>query len=128
MLHRREVYRELCYDAFAHNWGDKLDCPTHIMKWLFNGFMLWGAVLGWLIVSSAVNIIDTARHNGSGVVHYSDGEHSPEWSEKVSESQYKRHNYLISGIMLSLGVFLWVTVARTARNQTAPRTHDHDAS
>jgi hypothetical protein len=96
------------------------------MKGLFNGFMLWGAVLGWLIVSSALRLIDTARHEGPGVVHYGDGERSPEWSETVSESKYKRHNYVMSGVMLSLGVFLWVIVARTARNDTTPRSHVGD--
>jgi hypothetical protein len=89
------------------------------MKWLFNSFMLWGAVLGWLIVSSATHLLDTARHRGPGVVHYGDGERSPEWSEKVPESQYKRHNYVMSGMMLSFGLILWVVVARTGRNAAA---------
>jgi hypothetical protein len=48
------------------------------MKWLFNAHMLSGAVLGWLIVSSALHLLDTARHEGSGVVLYGDGERSPE--------------------------------------------------
>ena len=97
------------------------------MRWLFNGFMIWGAVLGWLIVSSAVRLIDTARHKGPGVVHYGDGERSPEWSERVSESRYKRHNYVMSGMMLSLGIYLWVVVARAARKRTTSDTHDNDA-
>ena len=90
--------------------------------------MLWGAVSGWLIVSSALRLLDTARHTGPGVVHYGDGERSPERSERVAESQYKRHNYVMSGMMLSLGLFLWVVVARTARNEitTAP-ANDRDA-
>jgi hypothetical protein len=83
------------------------------MKWLFNSFMLWGAVLGWLITSSATNLLDTARHEDSGIVHY-DGS-----SERVSEGQYKRYNYATSGLMLALGFYLWVTVARTARNEPA---------
>ena len=78
------------------------------MKWLFNSSMLWGAVLGWLIVSSAMHLLDTATHKGPGVVHYGDGKRSPEWSEKVPESQYKRHNYVMNGGMLALGLFLWV--------------------
>jgi hypothetical protein len=98
---------------------------SRTMKWLFNSFMLWGAVLRWLIVSSAFHLLDTARHKGPGVVHYGDGERSPEWSEKVAESQYKRHNYVMSGMMLSLGFFLWVTVARTARNE-APTSQTND--
>ena len=81
------------------------------MKWLFNSSMIWGAVLGWLIVSSTIHLLDTARHTGPGVVHHGDGERSPEWSEEVPESQYKRHNYVTSGTMLSIGLFLWVVVA-----------------
>lgn len=89
------------------------------MKWLFNSHMLWGAVLGLLIVSSAVHLLDTARHKGPGVVHYGDGERSSEWSEKVSESQYKRHNYVMSGMMLCLGLVVWFVVARAARDEAA---------
>ena len=60
------------------------------MKWLFNSSMLWGAVLGWLIVSSTMHLLDTARHKGSGIVHYSLGERSPEWSEKIPEPTCRR--------------------------------------
>jgi len=98
------------------------------MRWIFNGFMIWGAVLGWLIVSSGVRLIDTAAHRGSGVVHYGDGERSSEWSERVSENTYKRHNYVMSGMMLGLGIYLWVVVARTARKRSTSDTHDNDAS
>ena len=82
------------------------------MKWLFNSSMLWGAVLGWLIVSSTMHLLDTARHKGPGIVHYSLGERSPKWSEKVPESQYKRHNYVMFGVTLSIGLMLWFVVAR----------------
>ena len=97
------------------------------MRWLFNGFMIWGAVLGWLIVSSTFRLIDTAWHNGPGVAHYGDGDRSPVWSERVSESTYKRHNYAMSGMMLGLGVFLWVVVARTARDRSKSDTNDDNA-
>jgi hypothetical protein len=78
------------------------------MKWLFNSSMLWGAVLGWLIVSSTMHLLDTARHKGPGIVYYV----GPEWSEKVPESQYKRHNYVMFGVTLSIGLMLWFVVAR----------------
>ncbi len=97
------------------------------MRWLFNGLMIWGAVLGWLVVSSAERLIDTARHKGPGVVHYGDGDRSPEWSETVSESTYKRHNYVESGMMLSLGISLWVLVAHGARKRCKSDTHDENA-
>ena len=81
--------------------------------------MLCGAVLGWLIVSSALHLLDTARHTGPGIVHYGDGDRSPERSKEVFEGNYKRHNYVMSGMMLSLGLFLWVVVAKTARTNAA---------
>lgn len=83
--------------------------------------MIWGAILGWLIVTSACHLLDTARHKGPGVVHYGDGERSPEWSEKVSESQFKRHNYAMGGMMLLVGLGLWFYVARAARDEAAKR-------
>ncbi|MEY4198929.1 MAG: hypothetical protein RLZZ265_669 [Verrucomicrobiota bacterium] len=62
---------------------------------------------------------DTARHNGPGVVHYGDGDRSPEWSQVEPESQYKRHNYTMGGMMLSIGLFLWFVLARAAKNDAA---------
>jgi len=86
------------------------------------------AVLGWIIVSSALRLIDTSRHSGSGVMHYGDGERSSEWSETVPESQYKRHNYVMSAMMLGLGLFLWGVVARTAqRDSTKPQQNDRSS-
>jgi hypothetical protein len=81
--------------------------------WFFNGFMLWGAGLGWLIVTSLGQFQETALHRGPGVVHYED------WSEKVPESQYKRHNYAMAEMMLGLGLLLWFIVAKVAKNETA---------
>jgi len=88
--------------------------------------MLWGAVLGWLIASSAVRLLDTARHKGPGVVHYGDGERSAERSEKVAESKYKRHNYAMSGMMLTVGLVLWVVVAQTARDKATTSLNDRN--
>ena len=81
--------------------------------------MLLGAGLGWLIATSALHIRDTTRHKGPGVVEYGDGERSPERSEEVSENQYKRHNYVMAGMMLWLGLLGWFMVAKTARDNTA---------
>lgn len=81
--------------------------------------MIWGAVTGWLIVSSAICLIDTARHTGLGVVHYGDGERSSEWSQVESESEYKRHHYIKDGTMLLIGLFLWAVLANAARADTA---------
>ena len=37
----------------------------------------------------------------------------------MAESQYKRHEYATGGTMLALGVFLWIVVARVAKNDAA---------
>ena len=75
--------------------------------------MLAGAVLGWLIVSSAWRLLDTANHEGPGVVHYED------WSEEKPESQYKRHNYAMAGMMLGLGLLFWFMFAKATKIETA---------
>jgi plasmid stabilization system protein ParE len=93
----------------------KSDSPL----WFFNGLMLWGAGLGFIIGLFAVNIRDTIHHKGPGVVHHGDGERSPEWSEEVDEWQYKRVNYVQSGFMLALGLMFWFFVAKSARDNTA---------
>jgi hypothetical protein len=86
--------------------------------WFFNGLMLWGAGLGFIIGLSASNIRDTILHKGSGVVHYGDGDRSTEWSKEVSESEYKHNNYVTSGFMLGLGLLFWGAVAKSARDNT----------
>ena len=87
--------------------------------WFFNGLMLWGVGLGWIIGTSAINIQDTISHKGPGFVLYGDDERSPERLEKVPESQYKRHNYTMSGMMLGLGLLVWIVVAKAARDNIA---------
>jgi hypothetical protein len=37
----------------------------------------------------------------------------------VTESQYKRHQYAAGVMMLSLGLIVWVVVARVARDEAA---------
>ena len=81
--------------------------------------MLWGAGLGWLIGFSVAHLLETFHHTGPGVVHYGDGERSPEWSERVPEHQYKRHNYVEGGVLLATGLFLWFIVAKGARDAAA---------
>ena len=80
--------------------------------------MLWGAGLAWLIFGSAVAHYQSAmRQNGPGIVHYGDGEGSPEWSELVSENQYKREHYAAGLMMSAIGIILWAIVARAARDE-----------
>ena len=75
--------------------------------------MIWGAVLGFFIFSGLGTIRDTWHHRGAGYVTYE----QPERTEKVSESQYKRHQYVMGGLLLALGFFLWIVVARSARDK-----------
>ncbi len=91
---------------------------TASWTWAFNGLMLWGAGIGLLFWLSLVGLQETIRHKGPGIVHHGDGERGPEWSERVSESQYKRHNYAKSGMMLAIGLVLWYFVAKSARDAT----------
>ena len=44
------------------------------MKWLFNSYMVWGAVLGFLIFSGINGIQDTWNHEGPGYVFYDEPE------------------------------------------------------
>lgn len=81
--------------------------------------MLWGAGLGFIIGLFAVDIRDTIHHKGPGVVHYGDGERSPEWSEEVDEAQYKHNHYVGSSFMLGIGLMFWFIVAKSARDNTA---------
>lgn len=91
------------------------------LRWLFNGLMLAGAVVGWFVGSGLGRIQDTMPHTGPGVVHY---EHH--W-EEVSERRFKRHNYVESGFILSLGVLFWIIVARAAKKEKEEsETHKSD--
>jgi hypothetical protein len=81
------------------------------MKWVFNPLMLWGAALGFLISMSVGILEDAWNHEGSGYVTYGDGD----WTELVSESRYKRHNFTSGGMMLVIGVTLWIGVAYIAK-------------
>ena len=88
------------------------------LRWLFNGLMLAGAVFGWFIGGGFGQIEDTMRHTGPGVIHY---EH--DW-EEVSESRFKRHYYVESGLILSIGVLFWIIVAREAKRAKDKRETD----
>lgn len=96
------------------------------MKWLLNSTMIWGAILGWFIVTCVSGLVRTANHKGPVWVTYGDGERGPEVREKVSESQYKWHYYETNGLLLVLAVSLWCIVARAERERKQPQRHDHD--
>jgi len=81
------------------------------MKWIFNPLMIWGAVLGFLIFSGIGLIQDTWRHHGPGHVWYE----QPDRMEKVPENQYKRHEYVSGGLLLAVGLGLWIVIANGAK-------------
>jgi len=85
----------------------------HIMrlKWVFNPYMIWGAVLGFLIFSGIGQIQNAWWHKGPGPVTYEE----PYRTEVVSEAQYKRHEYTMGGMMLVIGLSLWIAVAKDAK-------------
>ena len=82
------------------------------MKWILNPLMLWGAILGFFIFSSLGALQEAWRHEGPGGVFYE----QPDRVETRSEAMYKRHEYSNNGMMLLLGVFLWVFVAHRYRD------------
>ena len=90
----------------------------HLIRRLLNPFMLWGALLGFLIRGGYAEIQDTWRHHGPGVISYEDG------YEKVSEQQYKRHHYVMGGFGLAIGLGGWILVALHEPHKEGPPHHD----
>ena len=82
------------------------------MKRIFNPLMIWGAVLGFLIFSGLGMIRDAWNHRGAGAVTYE----QPDRTVRVSEIEYKRHEYTMGGLMLALGLSLWVVLAKNAKD------------
>ncbi|HZF01344.1 MAG TPA: hypothetical protein VE344_05545 [Methylomirabilota bacterium] len=88
--------------------------------WILNSLMLWGAGLGFIIGLSMMYLVETANHKGSGILPGQEDENGKYYpAEKVSEDQYKRANFPDYGIMLGIGVLLWVWVATKKRNEVA---------
>jgi hypothetical protein len=82
------------------------------MKWLLNPLMIWGAILGYLIFASIGGLEDAWNHKGPGPVIYE----QPDRVEIIPEAQYKRHEYVNNGMMLFIGVLLWVIVTKFYRD------------
>jgi len=80
-------------------------------KNLVNSNMIWGALLGWMIYAGAATILEAGRHQGPGYVTYEE----PDRTVKVSEGEYHRHNYVMGGMLLALGLWFWSIVARSAK-------------
>ncbi len=86
--------------------------------WVFNGLMIWGALLGSLIYHTTGKLIETAQHQGPGIVNY--GEEG-DFSKTVPENQFKRHNFTIYGALLLGELSVWIWLASTARTKDRRR-------
>ena len=86
--------------------------------------MLWGAVLGFVILGAFGQIEKAWHHRGAGYVTYE----QPDRTEAVSESEYKRHKYVMGAMMLALGLLTWILVAKFARDASEKsRRTDQDS-
>ena len=72
--------------------------------------MFWGAVFGWVMVTGVQYLVETANHQGPGILIHG-GERAPEWEERVSEKEYKRHHYSQAALWLGFGLCLWFLLA-----------------
>jgi hypothetical protein len=90
------------------------------LKWIFNPLMIWGAILGFVIFGALGQIQDAWHHTGAGYINYEE----PDRTEKTTEFDYKRHKYATAAMMLSVGLFLWIVVAKGSRaNSHRDRPH-----
>ena len=87
--------------------------------WVLNRFMLLGAALGIAIFSLVSDIVRVAKHRGPGYVTYGDEDHD-DYTEKVSESEYKRHHFFYEGLVLVFIVSAWIEGARRAASSEHP--------
>jgi len=101
--------------------------------WVLNRFMVLGAGLGVAMFLLISDIVRVCKHKGPGYVTYGDEDHD-DYTEKVSESDYKSHHLVNDGFLLLVTIAAWIEGARraTARelehnrpNQTLHPTADH---
>jgi hypothetical protein len=79
--------------------------------WVLNRFMLLGAGLGIVMFFLVSDIVRVVRHKGPGYVTYG-GEDTDEYTEKVSETEYKRHHLVYDGLLLVFSVLAWIEGAK----------------
>lgn len=77
-------------------WGTRL---MQRIRWAFNGWMLWGAFCGWMIIGGWSMIQNAMSHDGPGYVWYE----QPDRVERVSEATYKRHEKGMGGMLIFNG-------------------------
>jgi hypothetical protein len=79
--------------------------------WVLNRFMLLGAALGIAMFFLISDIVRVVHHKGPGYVTYG-GEDTDEYTEKVSETDYKRHHLVNDGLLLVFSVLAWIEGAK----------------
>jgi len=84
------------------------------IKWIFNPLMIWGAVLGFWIITCLGEIQEAYYHRGPGYIFS-----EIYGTEKVSEKSYKRQKLTMGVFSLGLGVLFWVLVAPHAKEAKA---------
>ena len=87
------------------------------MKWLFNRLMIWGAVLGLLIFVGAGKIQDAWYHHGYGYISYE----QPDRTVRAPENKYKRYEYVMGGMLLLIGLFVWILIAKDEKDRSKKR-------
>jgi hypothetical protein len=71
------------------------------------------------------SLVETSHHKGPGYVDLA-GEDSEPDVEKVSEGQYKRHEYNLHGLLLGFGVMFWFMVAGYAKDKYKMEMEKHE--
>jgi hypothetical protein len=90
-------------------------------RWIFNSLMMCGAALGWFIGLAAMDIQETWRHQGPGII----------WDERdggdqVPENRFKLYRFGTTGIFLIVGLGIWIRIAQNAKNEEAERSANKD--
>lgn len=68
--------------------------------------MLWGAGLGIFIFIAVTKMQDASNHRGSVAVDFEIGE------RRLTEAEYKRHEYSNAGVMIFIASTFWVIIAK----------------
>jgi hypothetical protein len=69
----------------------------------------------WSAPNRAQGFRSRVSHEGLEVFPRSVGSMEPERTERVPESQYKRHRYADGVMMLTLSIGVWIVVAKSNR-------------
>ena len=83
------------------------------LKTMFNSKMIWGLILGTLILVSIGDLEKTSRHKGAVAIEPETG--GPTWIQ--NEADFKRGNYVTGGLMLLFCLYLWYVMAKDSKEK-----------